>query len=107
MENYDIPDEDIQASSEDAKDGDYARNARLNGGSKWEVISDPQPWIQADIGYQTYVSGVITQGDGYTGVLPGTYADWVTSFNVSTFLTSTDDTEVFVVNEHGDPVVII
>ena len=59
-----------------------------------------QPWVQADIGYQTYVSGVVTQGDGGDGG-----DDWISSIKVSTFLMSTNDEEVFVKDGQGEVIV--
>ena len=82
MENGDIGDEDIQAS--DSEDHWPGSDGRLNGRRRWsaDLGSDKEPWIQADIEYQTYVSGVLIQGDG-----DGDYGDdWVTSFKVSTSL---------------------
>ena len=96
MENGDIPNANIQASSEYKTY--YGWKARLNGDSTWAAIgSDPTPWIQANIGYQTYVSGVITQGDGRAG----NTLEWVTSMKISTFLMSTSNEEKFVKNEEG------
>ncbi|XP_072037163.1 lactadherin-like [Amphiura filiformis] len=81
-----------------------AANARLNGDGAWAAhdfygippFTDPTTqWIQANIGYETNVSAVITQGDGGAGIL----ADgWVRSFKVSTFL-SADGNEMFVMNQ--------
>ena len=93
MENGDIPDANIQASSVWSS-SQPAHNGRLNKASGHGWLGgwgDNQPWIQADIGYQTYVSGVATQGatDG-----------WVTSFKVSTFYMTTTDEEIYV-SEHG------
>ena len=100
MENGDIPDENIQASSEYSSYNMHAYKARLNAATAWAANNDI-PWIQADIGYQTYISGVITQGDnGYGG-----FDDWVTSFKVSTFFTSNEDAEVFVADENGSALV--
>ena len=102
VENGDIPDENIRASSEfkTSKHGVgylYSWRARLNGDYTWgAATSDSQRWIQADIGYQTYVSGVVTQGDGGFGV-----ADWVESLQVSTFLTDTSDEDIFVQDKDG------
>jgi len=97
MENGDIPNENIQASS--IYDSNYAAwNARINGLSPWVAGNEDNAWIQADIGYQTFVSGVVTQGGGRIH-------RWVTSMKVSTFATSTEDTEVFVTNELGDVMV--
>ncbi|XP_072043103.1 uncharacterized protein [Amphiura filiformis] len=96
MRNGDIPDENINASS--AVNSEYeATNGRLNGSSSWHSALFPTgiTYIQADIGYQTYVTGVITQGDGQTAG-----ADYVTSFKVSTFLT-TGANEVFVKDQNG------
>ena len=95
MENGDIPDENIQASSEHSN---YpACNARLNGIFPWIGYYEDEPWIQADIGYQTYMSGIVIQGGGYT--------DWVTSFKVSTFFMSINDSEIFVTDENGSVMV--
>ena len=92
MENGDIPDGNIQASS--YYSGAYPpHNGRLNGGSYWYAYKDNQPWIQADIGYQTYVSGVATQG--------GSGCCRVTSFNVSTFYMTTDDDEMYISEDSG------
>ena len=98
MENGDIPDEKIIASAEliDQKgtenESGHARQARLNGKFCWRAKrSEVKPWIQADIGYQTYVSGVVTQGDGEVGG-----PDWVKTMKVSTFFVSENDAEVFV-----------
>ena len=88
MENGDIPDANIQASSYyDSRY--YPRYGRLNGGRTWKA-SGPyynHHWIQADIGYQTYVSGVATQGGGCC---------WAPSFKVSTFSMATSDNEVYI-----------
>ena len=87
MENGDIPDGNIQASS--LFDSNYpAHDGRLNANRYWAAQgSTHQPWIQADIGYQTYVSGVATQG------YP---TSWVTSIKVSTFYMTNADDEIFV-----------
>ena len=90
MENGDIPDANIMASH-----NGYVKG-RLHGQNWCVSISTTDPWIHADIGYQTCVSGVVTQGDGQSGA----YADWVSSFWVSTFETSTASTQVFV-KENG------
>ena len=75
MTSWQIPDANIQTSAE-------ARgNGRLRGNSPFQAPNDASdPWIQADIGYQTCVSGVKTQG------IAGD--NFVTSFWVSTFGTS-------------------
>ena len=100
MENGDIVDGNIVASSEltisTLTTFTYpARLARLNGDSTWVASkSDLQPWIQADIGYQTNVSGVVTQGDGEFG-------NWVTSMKASIFHMSTSEEEIFIKNTTG------
>ena len=102
MENGDIPDNNIRASSEYVSRSlsFLATKARLNAaesGSYWSPLSQNiEQWIQADIGYQTYVTGVVTQGDG-----GDSEHDWVTSFKVSTFLKSLDDQEIFISDEDG------
>ena len=86
MENGDIPDGNIGASAQFS--GDPAYEGRLNAHSYWGVpYSAHQPWIQVDIGYQTYVSGVATQGHG---------SMWVASFKVSTFYMTIANDETFV-----------
>ena len=85
--NGDIPDSNIQASHGSSK-------GRLNG-SPFHSIVTGKPWVEADIGYRTCVSGVVTQGDGHSG----TAADWVTLFLVSTSQCS-NTTQVFV-KENG------
>ena len=92
MENGDIPDANIQASHHVR----YLLRARLGDTRSypWDVSGDiSRPWIQADIGYQTCVTGVVTQGDGSAD------DDWVTSFSVSTFLS--DSSSVMFVTEQG------
>ena len=100
MANSEIPDKNIQASHEHTNKP--ATHARLNGPSFWSTYRDTypsvQPWIQADIGYQTPISGVATQGDG-----GGT--EWVTSLKVSTFSSSTSDVEVFIKDSEGNAMV--
>ena len=97
MENGDIPKGSIQASS--IHKNYYAWRARLNGRpAPWmAAYGDEFPWIQANVGYQANVSGIITQSDG------GSTRSWgfVTSLKVSTFAMSTNDTEVFVTDKLG------
>ena len=104
MESSDIPDVNIQASNYYTDREPW--RGRLNGLSFWSCEGRfLAPWIQADIGYQTNVSGVITQGDGgdmYTNGRDGTTVDWVTSLKVSTFLMSDSDQEAFVTDEEGN-----
>ena len=92
METGDIPDGNIRASS--GHSNFPARSARLNAASAWKALYEDEPWIQADIGYQTYISGIVIQGGGYT--------DWVTSFKVSTFSISNNDSEMFITDESGN-----
>ena len=97
MENGDIQDKNIRASSE--VDNHNAWQARLNYGLyAWAGTGEQQPWIQADIGYQTYVSGVVTQGDGDFD----SGNDYVSSITVSTFLLSGSAEEVFVKDRQGE-----
>ena len=101
MENGDIPNEGIKASTETSSSP--AKNARLNGDGKWSAVTtEVQPWIQADIQYQTYVYGLLTQGDG-----DKSQQDWITSFKVSTFLEDSDneETQTFVRDEDGNIIV--
>ena len=101
MENGDIPDENIQASSTYSA-AFAAWKGRLNWPTSWyDVSSDIFSWIQADIGYQTSVSGVVTQGSGGHD---GDY--WVTAIKVSTFQLSLDDEEVFIADDNGNDMVI-
>ena len=95
--NYTIPNEHIRASN--TLYDRPAWHGRLNEISCW-IGSGAAPWIQADIGHQTNISGVVTQGDG------GIYnAHWVTKIKVSTFSLSTNDTEVFVEDGNGNVIV--
>ena len=97
MESGDIPDANIQAVSYDFYP---ANNGRLNCEPPGWTLYGPSfqsPWIQADIGYQTYVSGVVTQGNGgFSDV-----ANWVTTPKVSTFEVNTNDAEEFVKDDNG------
>ena len=97
MENRAIPDSSITASSQARWAS--AAHGRLNGARFWSPSgsdASANPWIQAYIGYLTYVSGVMTQGDG--GVGP---PDWVTSLKVSSSAEVTGDTLVFIQNTSG------
>ncbi|XP_072025495.1 uncharacterized protein [Amphiura filiformis] len=99
MENRDIPDGNIQASSSLYP----AKAGRLNGASRWGTHrSDAAipPWIQADIGYATDVFGVITQGSGDVVAQL-----WTTSFKVSTFLSTLLNDEMFITDQHGAAVI--
>ncbi|XP_072016296.1 uncharacterized protein [Amphiura filiformis] len=90
MADNSIPDSSITASSDTTTR--LAIHGRLNDPSHWDS-KDLSPWIQVDLGYQTYVTGVITQGDGGVG---GTSVDWITKIRVSTFLMNQWDKEIFV-----------
>ena len=93
MESGDIPDANIQAIA--SSSNFPARNGRLDSWPAWLVPgSVSNPWIQADIGYQTFVSGVVTQGSEYG-------SDWVTTLKVSTFKANTNDEEEFVTDDNG------
>ena len=89
VENGDIKDGNIQASSIYYDNQAFSTyKGRLNGNSYWATNGGiNEPWIQADIGYQTYVSGVATQGYPQ---------EWVTSIKVSTFFMTAADDEIFV-----------
>ena len=92
MENGAIPDSAITASSQSG--WATAAHGRLNGEKLWSpTASDAaaNPWIQADIGYLTYVSGVMTQGNGGINTF-----NWVTSLKVSTSVEARDDMLVFI-----------
>ena len=98
MKSSAIPDANIQAYSYDLYP---ANKGRLDGEPPvWTLFGYrfQSPWIQADIGYQTYVSGVVTQGDGGFG----DEANWVTSLKVSTFEVNTNDVEEFVKDDNGE-----
>ena len=93
-----IPDENIKASG--TLNNWHAWKGRLNGEKFWaENGNKVEPWIQADIGYQTKVSGVITQGDGNQ---QDNTPDWVTTLKVSTFKNSTNEVEEFVKDANGN-----
>ena len=101
MKSDDIPNGNIKASSIYSESFD-AYKARLNSFSIWWAEETAvEPWIQADLGYQTNVSGLITQGDGGFGG----NADWITSLKVSTFALSLSDVEVFIKNDDGSDMV--
>ena len=88
-----IPDSHIQASSFSAPDR-LPKYARLDGPSHWQANdSYSNHWIQVDLGYQTMVTGVVTQGDGGVG---GNSTDFIKSFSVSTFFKKTSDPEMYV-----------
>ena len=94
-ENRDIPD-GIQASS--AYSSAYAAwKARLNGPYTWCEISSGCifSWIQANSGYQTSVSGVVTRGSGGYG---GDYR--VRLMKVSTFERRSEDMEIFITDDN-------
>ena len=100
-----IPQENIKASSTEYESYHQPWLARLNGQSFWAGSrSDSTPWIQADLGYSTNVSGVVTQGDG-RDIPDQSLPDWVTSIKVSTLLASTNDAEVFIKDEAGIDIV--
>ena len=107
MENGDIPDANIKASQMKIWNGKtyHAHQARLNSMEFTWLLEDSSGniWIQADIGYQTCVTGVITQGDGGTGSNP----DWFTKLKVSTFLSTTADSPEVFIEENGTPKVSI
>ncbi|XP_072017919.1 uncharacterized protein [Amphiura filiformis] len=96
MENGDIPDGHITASSEYGDINLVATQGRLGGNNAWSSAHQTgEEWIQADLGHPRYVTGVITQGDGGYNA-----PDWVKSFKVSTFL-STNDNEMFIMDQNG------
>ena len=82
MENRDLPDDQITASSEyDATHG--PSNGRLNfkaGGGKtgaWSAkTNDVHQWLQVDLGAKTEVTGIQIQGRQDAD-------QWVTSFTIS------------------------
>ena len=104
VKNGDIPNANLQASY--SRSSHPAYKARLDGSSVWSVEGKiPSPWIQADIGYVTSVSGLLTQGDG------GTFAsiankDWITQLKVSTS-SAADEPQVFIKEEDGEDKVTI
>ena len=78
-------------------------HARLDGNSTWAARGSlSSAWIQADIGYQTNVSGVVIQGDNGAGKT----TDWMTKVKVSTFLNDDNDPEVLIKNDDGSDKVI-
>ena len=100
MKSGDIPDANIQAIASTLRffPARYGRlDSRTDSQPPWTVPGKvSNPWIQADVGYQTYVSGVVTQGDGGRGD-----PDWVTTLKVSTFKVNINDTEEFVADDSG------
>ena len=102
MEDKTIPDENIRASSGKSTKR-HITDARLNGDSWWRSVGIVSEWIQADIGYQTYVSAVITQGQEEEDP---SISDWVTLFQISIFLTSNTDAEqIFIKDDEGNVMV--
>ncbi|XP_072049115.1 EGF-like repeat and discoidin I-like domain-containing protein 3 [Amphiura filiformis] len=100
MESGEISNGGITASVKQSGFG--ANSARLNSSWAWQAYDSSSEWIQAKLRYQTYVWGVITQGDGGAG--PDN--NWVTTFKVSTFLsTNVTETEVYVMNQDGDEII--
>ena len=61
MENYNISDEDISASS--FQDGYTPQDARLHIGSAWVSYWTEDQWIQVRFLRQVPITGVITQGE--------------------------------------------
>ena len=92
MENGAIPDESIRASAyrTGGRDVDFVPAlGRLNGSLYWSTAgSEVEPWIQADIGYQTYVSGIITQACG-----DNNYPCYTATLKVSTYATNDTSSE--------------
>ena len=81
MKDKSIPDGNIRASSQYSQSF-HVKYARLDHSSSWSAATtDDEPWIQADIGYETKVSGLVTQGDGGSGK----YDDWVITLKVSIY----------------------
>ncbi|XP_038060404.1 lactadherin-like isoform X2 [Patiria miniata] len=85
MEDGRIPDANITASSMWSNRADHGpTRARLNlqagMASAWcnDEASDPDPWIQVDMGSNVIITGVITQGRG-----DGNWPQWVTEFKVA------------------------
>ena len=99
-----IPDENILASSS-PRAARSPTHARLNGYSWWKSAGIVSEWIQADIGYQTYVSAVITQGK--VAEVDPSNPEWVTLFQISTFLTSSSDIaeQIFIKDDEGNVIV--
>ncbi|XP_072048369.1 lactadherin-like isoform X2 [Amphiura filiformis] len=102
MNNDDIRDGDIKASA--ALVSYEAVHARLDGNGAWVapggtpfLLAYKTQWIEANIGYQTHVSGIITQGDA---AVFKTIGSWVSSFKVSYFL-SVNGNEMFVMDQSG------
>ena len=92
MKDGSIPNANIQASSEN--EGYEARNARLDGDRAWRAHgSATAPWIEADIGYLTFVSSIVTQRYKYN-------SNRVTKLKVSTKLSSDDVTGGIFIKDH-------
>ncbi|XP_022083854.1 lactadherin-like [Acanthaster planci] len=72
-----IPDERFSASSSYPSTCCPAKAARLNGNLRWAPATDPDSWIEVDLGESTVVSGVITQGDTYSNLF------YVTNYKVA------------------------
>ncbi|XP_071801339.1 retinoschisin-like [Asterias amurensis] len=85
LEDGSIPDESLSASSNwEGRDKSTAAGGRLNKtspntliiGAWCPMVSDTNQWIQVNLGYSTYVTGVLTQGR-YSGS-----PQWVTKYKV-------------------------
>ncbi|XP_022106177.1 uncharacterized protein LOC110987618 [Acanthaster planci] len=84
VEDGTIPDERMTASSvlEDPLGHSSAHSARLNNQQAWSPMStDTHPWIQVNLGSDTVVTGVVTQGGGlaHDG---STQRHWVETYKV-------------------------
>ncbi|PFX33163.1 Neuropilin-2 [Stylophora pistillata] len=108
MENKEIPDANINVSSQ--LDADHsAKEARLNSKGGWSALNNNfNQWLQVNIGYNSQVTGVATQG--MTG-----NDQWVSRYRIQyssdgvtfEFYNSTEDSsaKVFYGNKNGDTVV--
>ena len=79
MENYNIPNSSIQASSQyhELLNPNNGRLHSNSGGGSWSAaVNDAHQWFQVDFGNWTRVSGISTQGRSST-------AEWVITYRVS------------------------
>ena len=105
MENNDIPDSAITASSTHTKPGHEPWQARLNNvvtsssTGSWSAGSlNEGQWLQIDLGKETVVTKIATQGR------PGNYDQWVKSYKI---LFSSDGTNWKEFKENGSVKVIL
>ena len=104
MENGDIPDSMLRASSFQSNHNRKPYYARLGNSSYWISVGkrlDLEPWIQADLGCTHRVTGLQTEGnDG-----PGELKYWVEQIRVQVGMC--EDGLIYISDDNGQPMVCI